>query len=232
MFPKILIGIVFFSLYAIAWAKDNITNLEEGAYIYRNFCILCHGLSGMGNGAMPAVIPGYPPTNLLKKDSNLKRDGIINIIAKGGRAFQNGVYMPPWESTLNKKEIGQVADFVIHLRENTNDALRILQEKSQNFPPTKRHGNLLYRTYCQKCHGVTGKGDGRLATYMQNPPPFNLTLSRADDGYLFKIISNGGAGVGRSPTMPPWGSEVGEGNILSLIMFIKSLRTDYPNNMK
>lgn len=59
---------------------------------------------------------------------------------------------------------------------------------------------------------------------LKNPPPFNLTLSRMPDAYLKKIIHGGGQGVGRSPRMPPWGTDLSGKEIESVILYIKKLR--------
>ena len=63
-----------------------------------------------------------------------------------------------------------------------------------------------------------------MSRIIKNPPPFNLTLSRADDKYLSDIIHKGGEQMQRSPRMPPFGDDLTEPEITSAILYIKTLR--------
>ena len=84
-------------------------------------------------------------------------------------------------------------------------------------------GSIAFRTYCVLCHGTTGKGDGR-ASRMYTPRPANLTISPFPDKYKEMIIRGGGASVGRSQFMPPWGDELTEEQIHDLVAFLRELR--------
>jgi cytochrome c553 len=64
-----------------------------------------------------------------------------------------------------------------------------------------------------------------MARIIKNPPPFNLTLSRVPDDYLSDMIHKGGAAMGRSPRMPPFGGDLSETDIKSVMMYVKTLRT-------
>ncbi len=102
-------------------------------------------------------------------------------------------------------------------------------------PPTVPTGNLrgdgaagarLYATYCASCHGPEGKGDGPVAASLQ-PRPANHTdrsyMGTLSDEQLYKVISQGGASVGKSPLMAPWAGVVNEDGIRDLIAFIRKL---------
>ncbi len=84
-------------------------------------------------------------------------------------------------------------------------------------------GGIAFRTYCVLCHGANGKGDGR-ASKMYTPRPANLTVSPFNDKYKEMIIRGGGASVGRSAYMPPWGEELTEEQITDLVAFLRELR--------
>ena len=43
-------------------------------------------------------------------------------------------------------------------------------------------GSGLYRVYCSNCHGRTGKGDGKLATLLVQPPADLTELARRNGG--------------------------------------------------
>jgi mono/diheme cytochrome c family protein len=87
-------------------------------------------------------------------------------------------------------------------------------------------GALLYSTYCASCHGPKGAGDGPIAASM-NPRPANhgdhVYMATLSDGHLYTVISKGGAAVGKSPMMAPWGGVINEQGIRDLIAFIRQL---------
>ena len=84
-------------------------------------------------------------------------------------------------------------------------------------------GSIAFRTYCVLCHGTEGKGDGR-ASKMYTPRPANLTISPFNDTYKEMIIRGGGASVGRSAYMPPWGDELTDEQIRDVVAFLRELR--------
>jgi mono/diheme cytochrome c family protein len=87
-------------------------------------------------------------------------------------------------------------------------------------------GAQLYSTYCASCHGPDGKGDGPVAASLE-PPPANhadhVYIGGLSDEHLYKVISQGGAAVGKSPLMAPWAGVVNDEGIRDLIAFIRKL---------
>lgn len=87
-------------------------------------------------------------------------------------------------------------------------------------------GKQTYAKFCASCHGNAGKGDGPGAAAL-NPKPKDLTdkayVSKLEDKYLVDIISKGGAAVGKSPLMPPWGGALKTEDIHNVIAYIRSL---------
>ena len=87
-------------------------------------------------------------------------------------------------------------------------------------------GKEFYAKHCAGCHGPTGKGDGPAAKAI-NPKPTDLTnkasMAGMKDQYLFDLIQKGGAAVGKSPLIPPFGSKMKEGEIRDLIAYLKTL---------
>jgi len=82
-----------------------------------------------------------------------------------------------------------------------------------------------YRTYCRKCHGEHGKGDGPGAA-MLNPKPRDFAdcqnMQKRSDDELFKVISEGGEAVKMSPDMQPWGGTISDDEIHALVSFVRS----------
>jgi mono/diheme cytochrome c family protein len=87
-------------------------------------------------------------------------------------------------------------------------------------------GKKLYGQFCASCHGQSGKGDGAAAAAL-NPKPRDHTdkeyMSKMSDDEMLKVIKNGGASVGKSPLMPPWGSSLKDEQIQDIIAHIRSL---------
>jgi len=94
------------------------------------------------------------------------------------------------------------------------------------LPYTVAMGREVYRHYCMTCHGETGAGDGFNAFNLDPHPrdfsdPAFLKKSEAD---VRDAIRRGGAGVGLSPLMPPWGRTLNDRQIDDLILYLRELR--------
>jgi mono/diheme cytochrome c family protein len=65
-------------------------------------------------------------------------------------------------------------------------------------------GKVKFQQLCAVCHGATGAGDGPAAAGL-NPKPRTFGDAEwqagVEDGYLRKIITEGGPAVGKSPMM-------------------------------
>jgi mono/diheme cytochrome c family protein len=89
-----------------------------------------------------------------------------------------------------------------------------------------RLGKELFRHYCQTCHGETGAGDGFNA-YNLEPRPKDLSdpvfQKQKSDAELADAVRRGGAGVGLSPLMPPWGHTLSARQIDELILYLRAL---------
>ena len=86
-------------------------------------------------------------------------------------------------------------------------------------------GAKTYQLYCATCHGAQGKGDGIAAP--KNPPPADHTdaayMGKLDDAYLYRVIQRGGAAVGKSPLMAPWGGVLADEQIRDVIAHLRTL---------
>lgn len=91
-------------------------------------------------------------------------------------------------------------------------------------------GRVIYDRYCAICHGTTGGGDGFNAYNLKSA--FNVTPTAFGDSAVFHalrqdtalaMIREGGAAVGRSPAMPPWGKTLTPGEIVDVWQYIRSL---------
>ena len=93
-----------------------------------------------------------------------------------------------------------------------------------------RSGRDIYRHYCQTCHGETGAGDGFNA-FNLDPRPRDFSdpaFQKKSDADIRDAIRRGGAGVGLSPLMPPWGRTLGDRRIDDVVRYLRTLRPPEP----
>jgi len=87
-------------------------------------------------------------------------------------------------------------------------------------------GKALYNQYCTTCHGPSGHGDGPVAATL-NPKPANhadhVFMAGLTDEHIYQVISKGGASVGKSPMMAPWGGVINDQGIKDLIAYLRLL---------
>lgn len=89
-----------------------------------------------------------------------------------------------------------------------------------------RSGRDVYRHYCQTCHGETGAGDGFNA-FNLDPHPRDFSdpaFQKKSDADIHDAIRRGGAGVGLSPLMPPWGKTLGDRKIDDVVLYLRTFR--------
>jgi len=99
-------------------------------------------------------------------------------------------------------------------------------------PLTAYEGRGLYVSYCQLCHGTSGKGDGPLAKAMKiSQVDLTTTVRARSDTFLKRIISGKGRQTitGRdrhnllSEAMPGWKDIFSESQLKSLIAYLRFL---------
>ncbi|HXK26511.1 MAG TPA: cytochrome c [Myxococcota bacterium] len=83
-----------------------------------------------------------------------------------------------------------------------------------------------YAALCASCHGPKGCGDGPLAATL-NPKPAKHcdgnVMNPLTDAFLFKTIKEGGASVGKSPMMAPWGGTLSDAQIVDVVAYVRTL---------
>lgn len=87
------------------------------------------------------------------------------------------------------------------------------------FDPSITDGETLFVTYCAKCHGLGGLGDGPSVGSLSTQSGMNLTvLQDRTDEEIFNTIT-GGKGV----EMPPWGLVLTVEQRQALVQYIRTL---------
>ncbi len=125
-------------------------NVANGAAIYANKCVQCHGTQGLGDGPRAAEVKaqtGTPPADITSDPIARAQspqqwfDTITN-----GRIDK---LMPPFGPSLSVDDRWDVIAYIWTLAAPSSDVAQ---------------GKATYGTLCVQCHGETGKGDGPQAT--------------------------------------------------------------------
>ena len=89
-----------------------------------------------------------------------------------------------------------------------------------NGDPEK--GKDIFRENCRHCHGLTGKGDGKMASYL-TPPPSNLASEATQaksDKELKDVIMKGREGT----AMVGLEGALEESQLIDLLAYLRSLK--------
>ena len=88
-------------------------------------------------------------------------------------------------------------------------------------------GNPKYDMLCASCHGLNGAADTPTAKAL-SPQPRNFTdvawQDSVDDARIAKVIKEGGASVGLSAGMAPWGAMLDAGELEAMVKTVRSFR--------
>lgn len=88
-------------------------------------------------------------------------------------------------------------------------------------------GQAKYEQFCAACHGADGKADGPGAVVLNPRPRAFIDVAwqdKVDDAHIHKVIKEGGASVGLSPTMAPWGGALSDPEIDEVVQYVRSFK--------
>ncbi|OGV98718.1 MAG: hypothetical protein A2Z59_11350 [Nitrospinae bacterium RIFCSPLOWO2_02_39_17] len=118
----------------------------------------------------------------------------------------------------------------IYLNKNFNRAEAVESEKDYTKARSGKNEDIEsnYYGYCSPCHGQTGKGDGPLASDLEEGvEPRDHTsaeyFSQKTDKEIFEVIKFGGAKAGFSEAMPPFDNQLSDDEIWGTVKFIRTL---------
>ncbi len=187
---------------------------RSGAYIFHNYCSVCHGDKGDGQSrAKEGLDP--PPRNYTTPEAaiELTRERMINSVTHG----RPGTAMIAWGSELSPAEIEGVVDYVrkTFMKLGNNPAAHAVPDAKL----LASRGGVLYMQACVMCHGETGT---RETTGRMQPPPRDFTLpavkAELTRSRMIASIINGRPGT----AMGAYGSQFSKADIEALVDFISA----------
>jgi mono/diheme cytochrome c family protein len=92
--------------------------------------------------------------------------------------------------------------------------------------PDVGRGKATYGELCAKCHGSSGKGDGKEAATLATKPKDLTDCARMagfDDDKLFQVIKSGGPAGGLSKDMPGYADALEDDEMRDVLAYIRSL---------
>ena len=203
--------VILIGAFPFSNAQADFSKSYDGYMIFNNYCFICHGTGGKGDGPLASKLS--TPVADLTNDASLssKTDTqLIRIIEGTAPHGQVSSDMPRWSLAIPKTKIKSLVTYI-----------RYLHKGPHPLPGNPGTGKEIYDSYCQQCHAADGEGDGIL-TKVFDIKPANHTkaeiMDKMGNNKMFKIISEGGAG---SSMMPGWKNILSEDEINAVIAYIR-----------
>ena len=150
----------------------------DGALVYAQHCVVCHGDKGNGDTRVRRGLKA-PPRDFTtaRSRAELTRERMLHSVING----RPGTAMMAFGSRLSEAEINAVVDYI--------RTTFMTGKASAALPPKIAEGEQLYVRHCAVCHGDQGSG----AVWTQsslNPPPRNFTAALRDQLTRERMITS------------------------------------------
>ena len=157
-------------------------------------------------------------------------DGSERFESEETRAIREKV-----RADMDKERLERIGDRLAAMNENLANSPNafalsageaVVEEEEVSAGISLASGESVYTANCSSCHGARGQGDGPLSAGLQPQPAKHadgVYMNALSNDHIYKVIDKGGASVGKSSMMAPWGTSLSEDEINSLIVFIRTL---------
>jgi mono/diheme cytochrome c family protein len=191
---------------------DDTDRLERGTSIFTNYCQVCHGPLGLGNG--PITRGGFPPpSSLLAERAVQMKDGQMFHVLTYGQGN-----MPAFNGPLSSDDRWSV---ILHIR--------MLQGPYSPEPAPNRSEVVaqLFRLNCAACHGEDGTGSNvrKLLPLIPNFTSLAWQMSQSELAIVNQID------YGSHPMMPAFRYKLTQEQILSLAVYVRSFAGHRPGGL-
>lgn len=208
----VLVALPATALLLCAAPSSALTKSFEGRKLYMQYCLVCHGENGKGNGPLATKLK-KSPANLtastqMEKETDLELFRSIES-GKTHEAVLDG--MPSWGTVLPVPSIQALVSYV-----------RFLHRSKHPLLADPEAGRVVYANYCASCHGVDGKGNGVMTKILPIKPADHTNATKMDklsNDALLKVVRDGGS----DSLMPGWKNVLSESEIKAVISYIRLL---------
>ncbi len=123
----------------------------RGEALYRQYCAVCHGATGEGDGPNAPFLEDDRPRDLTdpRYMSRLSDRELLEVILGGGAALGRSRFMPAWGHTFSAQ---QVADLVAYIRALSASPANVRRPAAD--PPEVAGARLVAELGCAGCHRV------------------------------------------------------------------------------
>lgn len=189
--------------------------LEKGIQIYKDYCSVCHGEEGKGDGinARSGMDPLPRDFTDGKEKYMVKRtkEELFDAVTKGGREIEKSALMPPFGNTLSEQEIWSVVAYIRNFSPIGGEGIDFSKMKTERAKISIsavsiaegeagdiKAGKKAYQKYgCSGCHKI----DGKLGVSGPDLTSVGLKLKGEE---IYKIIKNSRS-VKTDSKMPVYG---------------------------
>jgi len=182
---------------------------ERGTVVFTNYCQVCHGPLGQGNG--PVTQGSFPPPASLLADRAVQmKDGQMFHVLTYGQGN-----MPAFSAQLSREDRWSV---ILHIR--------MLQKPYAPDPGSPRFQEVakVFRQTCAACHGEDGRGTA-IRNILPLIPDFTSLawqMSQTEMAIVNQID------YGTAPWMPAFRYKLTREQVLGLAVFIRSFAAQKP----
>ena len=108
------LGVEDFKYYE-PWTSQEFknANARNGAKVYKEYCVQCHGTQGKGDGPGASGLDPKPAVHAELPLSDYPDDYLYNLIYYGGKSVGKSPNMPDWGLTIPTQDL---ADLITHLK--------------------------------------------------------------------------------------------------------------------
>jgi mono/diheme cytochrome c family protein len=185
------------------FTQNDVSRRERGSAVFANYCQVCHGHTGEGNG--PITQAGFPPPASLLADRAVQmKDGQMFHVLTYGQ-----LNMPAFNAQLSRADRWSVILYV-----------RMLQGPStpSSMPSRSQEVARLFRENCAACHGEDGTGNNLRKVWPLLPDFANLAwqMSQTEMALVNQIH------YGSHPLMPAFRDKLSANEIVRLAIHVRS----------
>ncbi len=184
------------------FSETDVSQRDRGGFVYGQFCQVCHGPLGQGNG--PVTQRGFPPpASLLAERAVQMKDGQMFHVLTYGQGN-----MPAFSTTLSREDRWRVILYV-----------RLLQGPSPSSAPSRSQEVVkLFQDNCVACHGADGTGNN-IRHVLPLIPDFTSLAWQMSQTEL-AIVNQ--IDYGSHPLMPSFRYKLPTDDILRLAVYVRS----------